>query len=83
MTERTAPDGAAGSIRQRRRVLLWILAGAIAVVGTVGIISVNQQNARAQAEQDATEPTAWENRLAMDEVMVDRDRRRYQQRAAP
>lgn len=54
-----------------RRVAAWSLAVVVVVAVTIGVVASNERNARVQAEQDAAEPTAWENRLAMDQVLVE------------
>lgn len=59
--------------RRRRRGQMWaLLAAGLVAAGLVVAVIVNRvAQAREQDAQDAAEPTAWENRAEMDQVLVD------------
>lgn len=81
MIEDTAASDTTGTVtdqRAGRRRLAWWALGVVAVGGLITGIAVTNAHSheveRSQAARDARdalEPTAWENRLAMDEVMVE------------
>ncbi len=67
----TSSVAEAGSPRRSRP--RWVLLGVgVAVAAMLGlVINDRMADARSQDARDAAEPTAWENRAAMDRVLVD------------
>lgn len=67
----SAPPTGADPVRRRRLVWVSIVAG-VAVVALVALaVSARVTADRERAERDAAAPTAWEDRVEMNQVLID------------
>lgn len=66
-----ATPTATDPVRRRRLVWVSIVAGGAVVALIAAVVSARVAADRERSERDAAEPTAWENRAAMDQVLVD------------
>lgn len=67
----TVPAGESWGPRRRRSVWVPAVVGVLLVVAIGVVIADRVAASRERDEQDAAEPTAWENRVEMDQVLLD------------
>lgn len=66
----TVPAGESGGPRRRRSVWVLAVVGVLVVVAIGVAIADRVAAARERDERDASEPTAWENRVQMEPVLI-------------